>query len=49
MKRFVKVDVFQGVSFVVKFLKIDFKKRENCFDVEKLDVGFVVVMKLKEL
>ena len=49
MKRFVKADVLQGASSAVKLLKIDFKKRENCLDVEKLDVGFVAATKLKEL
>lgn len=49
MKRFIKADVLQGASSAVKLLKIDFKKRENCLDVEKLDVGFVAATKLKEL
>ncbi|CAH3122844.1 unnamed protein product [Pocillopora meandrina] len=40
---------FLGASSAVKLLKIDFKKRENCLDVEKLDVGFVAATKLKEL
>ncbi|CAH3149087.1 unnamed protein product [Pocillopora meandrina] len=49
MKRFVKADVLQGASSAVKLLKIDFKKRENCLDVEKLDVGFVAATKLKRI
>lgn len=49
MKRYVKVDVFQKVILVVKFLKLDFLEKKIFFEINKVDIGFVVVDKFKKL
>lgn len=49
MKRYIKVDVFQKVILVVKFLKLDFLEKKIFFEINKVDIGFVVVDKFKKL
>lgn len=49
MKRYVKVDVFQKVILVVKFLKLDFLEKKIFFEINKVDIGFVVGDKFKKL
>lgn len=49
MKRFVKADVLEKASSLVKLLKIDIDETKNLLDLKKIDIGFVATEVLKKL
>ena len=49
MKRFVKADVLQKATSAVKLLKLDLSEKKTFLEINKVDIGFVAVDKLKKL
>ena len=49
MKRYVKADVLQKATSAVKLLKLDLSEKKTFLEINKVDIGFVAVDKLKKL
>ena len=49
MKSFVKADVLQKATSAVKLLKLDLSEKKTFLEINKVDIGFVAVEKLKKL
>ena len=49
MKRYVKADVLQKATSAVKLLKLDLSEKKTLLEINKVDIGFVAVDKLKKL
>ena len=49
MKRFVMADVLQKATSAVKLLKLDLTEKKTFLEINKVDIGFVAVDKLKKL
>ena len=49
MERFDKADVLQKATSAVKLLKLDLSEKKTFLEINKVDIGFVAVDKLKKI